>query len=866
LAGGLLAAGAGFAGRKPFAPADTPLRYPSARQYDLQHVKLDLAFDWEQREISGTATEVLVPLRSGVAEVTFHAVGLEVHRARLAGYPEDLGVSTDAAAETLTVTLPKAYGPDDRLEIAIEYSAHPKTGLYFVGPDDGYPNKPRQIWSQGETNDNRGWFPSWDLPDDRATSELLATVPATWTAVGNGRLVETVTRPDGRRTFHWQMDVAHSNYLTSVVAGELVRVADAWHDIPVEYYVPPGQEERARRSFGKTPDMLEFFSAKTGRPYPYAKYAQTTAIDFTSGGMENISATTQTVSTLHDEKDEEDFPSAGLVAHEAAHQWFGDLITCRDWSELWLNEGFASYFGALYAEHDKGTDELAAEIDEAREDYFAEDAEKYRRPIATRRFVEPNNLFDSTTYEKGALVLHMLRGMAGDEAFFAGIRRYVERFAGQTVTTADFQGAMEEATGLSLGPLFDGWVRGAGHPELAVRWDWSAEDRTVRLHVEQKQEITPETGLFAFPLEIAWVSSSGVETQRLAIEARQAQDFVISRGARPDTIVIDPNGWLLAKVDFTKPATEWIAQLVAAERLAPKLEAVRALAKLGGPETIESLSETLRTGRHRALRAAAATALGEIATKEALPPLFAALSGDRRDRENKVRAATALALAKFPGHGELIPKLAAVLGNDPSAKVRAAAAEALGAFTDHRAAAAAPLLQALDQTSHREVVRGAALAALAQIGEPRAWQPALRLATYGAPAESRGDAFAAIAVLGRTATEISGDAGFGAKRKGEALRALLGFLDDRDSRVRTRVYSALADLGDERALAALDRAALNGETFPQRERAAKAARKLRESLQGSGDLAGRLGRLEEESAKLHRELDALRAERQGGIR
>src|SRR6185295_2184876 len=507
---GLLAGPAG-ADRRAFAPPDVPARYPPERAFDLEHLKLDLRFDWDHRAIEGTATNVLHPLRAGLETVTFHASGLDVRRVRLAGAAADLTFRLDPSAETLAIDLDRAYAPADRLEIAIDYAAHPKRGLYFVGPDRGYPGKPKQIWSQGETDFNRGWFPSWDEPDDRATTELLATVPAAWTAIGNGKLLETLDRPDGWRTFHWRMDVPHSTYLTSVVAGELVRVADSWRGIPVEYDVPPGEEARARRSFGKTPDVLEFFSRATGRPYPYAKYAQATAVDFRWGGMENISATTQTIGTLHDEKDENDFPSTGLVAHEAAHQWFGDLITCRDWSEVWLNEGFASYFDALYQEHDRGADQLAIEIDDARDSYFREDGKEYRRPIVTRRFAGPDSMFDATTYDKGALVLHMLRGIAGDEAFFSGIRRYVERFAERTVTTADFEGSFEEATGLSLGAVFDGWVRGAGHPELDVRWEWLDAEKTARLHVEQTQEQTEETHLFAFPLEIAWAGAGGLE-------------------------------------------------------------------------------------------------------------------------------------------------------------------------------------------------------------------------------------------------------------------------------------------------------------------------------------------------------------------
>ena len=848
---GLLAGPAG-ADRRAFAPPDVPARYLPERAFDLEHLKLDLRFDWDHRAIEGTATNVLHPLRANLKTVTFHASGLDVRRVRLAGASADLAFRLDPSAETLAVDLDRAYAPAERLEIAIDYAAHPKRGLYFVGPDRGYPGKPKQIWSQGETDFNRGWFPSWDEPDDRATTELLATVPAAWTAIGNGKLLETLDRPDGWRTFHWRMDVPHSTYLTSVVAGELVRVADSWRGIPVEYDVPPGEEARARRSFGKTPDVLEFFSRATGRPYPYAKYAQATAVDFRWGGMENISATTQTIGTLHDEKDENDFPSTGLVAHEAAHQWFGDLITCRDWSEVWLNEGFASYFDALYQEHDRGADQLAIEIDDARDSYFREDGKEYRRPIVTRRFAGPDSMFDATTYDKGALVLHMLRGIAGDEAFFSGIRRYVERFAERTVTTADFEGAFEEATGLSLGSIFDGWVRGAGHPELDVRWEWLDAEKTARLHVTQTQEQTEETHLFAFPLEIAWAGARGLEVQRVGIAAKKEQDLLIPRPERPATIVVDPHGWLLADVHFDKPVAEWIAQLEAADHLAPKLEAVRALGEAGGAEAVAALAETLRKAPSYHLRGVAAEQLGEIGSDAALAPLVAALG----EPDSRARAGIVAALAKFPERTELAGRLAGILASDPSDAVRAAAAKALGAFADSRDQAAPPLLSALDHPSHRERVRAAAIEALARLGEPRAWDRARKLAAYGAPAESRGAAFKAIAILARDG-EVP-------RRKQQALRILEGFLNDPDYRARGGVFQALAELREAAALSDLERAAAHEEDFDQRRRAEAAARDLRQALAGGGDLRTRLGQLEEETAKLRREIDSLREHHEGG--
>src|SRR6185295_9512010 len=426
----------------PFAPAGTPARYMPTRQYDLQHLRLDLVFDWDAKSVAGTATNTLAPLLPGLDAVVFHAIGLDVQKVRVDGAERLFDV--DPQAGTLTVRLGRAYGPEDRLEVAVDYSANPQGGLYFVGPDKAYPGKPRQIYSQGETELNRYWFPSWDYPNDRATTEMIATVERPFTVIGNGELVEVDERPDGRRTYHWRMDVPHTTYLVSVAIGELIKVSDEWRGIPVDYYVPPSDdaEARARRSFGDTPGILEYYSTATGRPYPYAKYAQAAVIDYMWGGQENISATTQTARTLHDARAALDFTSEGLVAHEAAHQWFGDLLTCEDWSNAWLNEGFADYFTALYKLDAHGDDELAMEMDDLRARYLAEASQKYQRPIVTRRYADPVDMFDSHTYEKGALVLHMVRYLLGEEGWWKGIRSYVERFAGRTVTTADFQSAM----------------------------------------------------------------------------------------------------------------------------------------------------------------------------------------------------------------------------------------------------------------------------------------------------------------------------------------------------------------------------------------------------------------------------------------
>ncbi|HEX2643556.1 MAG TPA: M1 family aminopeptidase, partial [Thermoanaerobaculia bacterium] len=629
-----------------FAPLGQPPQYAPEHSYDLQHVRLELSFDLEAGTVAGTATNTVVPLLPGVDALVFHAAELQVQRVRTAG-PQggDLPFTLDPEARTLTVRLDRAYGPEDRLEIAIDYSAKPRTGLYFVRPDKGYPDKPRQVFSQGEPDLNRFWFPSWDYPNDRATTEMLATVKLPYEVIGNGKLVEVLDRTDGRRTFHWKMDIPHSTYLVSVVIGEFVRTADQWKDIPVTYYAPRELAQNARRSFGETPAMLDFFSQATGRPYPYPQYAQATVYDYMWGGMENISATTLTTRTLHGERAEPGYSSVGLVAHEAAHQWFGDLITCQDWAHVWLNEGFADYFEILYERHAHGEDEGDLVVDEGRNNYLKEAKNEYRRPIVTYRYPDPISLFDSHAYEKGAQVLHMVRYLLGEEGWSKGIREYVRRHAAQSITTEELLTSLEESSGVTLRPLFDQYVFGAGHPDLAVRWDYQPDRRMVHLEVRQTQERNEQVGFFSFPVEIALVGEAGTTVQRVPLLAKETQDLYLPAETRPRTVVFDPKGWMLKTVDFDKPAAEWIVQLDTAKDLLAKLEALRALGKLGGGEAVAALGKALREAPFHGVRTVAAEALAEVGTEAAL----AALRPGVQDRDGRVRAATYKAFGSFPG-------------------------------------------------------------------------------------------------------------------------------------------------------------------------------------------------------------------------
>jgi aminopeptidase N len=842
----LLSATPAPAQRQPFAPAGTPRQYMPARQYDLQHLRLDLAFDWDRKTVSGTATNTVAPLLQGLESLVFHAAELDIARVRLAG--RELPFTVDTTAETLTVRLDRPYGPADRLEVAIDYSARPRSGLYFVGPDKGYPDKPRQIYSQGEPDFNRHWFPSWDYPNDRTTTELVATVAKPLQVIGNGRLLGATDQPDGRRTYHWKMEQAHTTYLVSVVVGEFVRVADDWKGIPVEYYVPPGYEGQARRSFGNTPAMLEYFATSTGVPYPYAKYAQTCVADYMWGGMENITATTQTLRTLHDERAALDVSSEGLVSHEAIHQWFGDLVTSESWEHIWLNEGFADYFTALWYGHRSDADEYDWEMDRLARAYRAEDSTEYRRPVATRRYSDPIRMFDAHTYDKGALVLRMVHDLTGEEGWWKGVREYLARFANRTVTTEDFQSAFEEASGASLGPLLDGYIHGAGHPEIEARWDYQAEAGLVRLEVRQTQEQTADTGLFSYPVEIALVGEQETTFHRVPMLAREIQDLHIPSATRPRTVVFDPRGALLKTLEFDKPAAEWIVQLETAKPLAAKLQAVRALAELEGDETVAALARALTQEPFRGVRQVAAEALGQIGTEAALEALRAGLA----DKDSRVRTDILEELINFPDRRELIPLLTQALEKDPSYYARAAAATSLGAFEQARAEVVPRLVAALNQASHREVVRAASLQALAYLDPKAAYPHARRLARYGSPIDSRDEALLTLARLGHDDTA----------RRPEVRQALEGYLSDPDYVVRSSVYDALVELGDSAVIPVLEKKAKNEVDALQRHRAAEAVRRLRDQAEAEKPeqaLEERIKQLEREGEVLREQVRELQA-------
>ena len=582
----------------PFVKAGTPRQPERIRFFDVKHIKAKLVVDTANHELSGVVTHTLSPLHPLLTEVELDCgPDLKVTRVSVgtAAAPCTFGVK----GQKLTIKLDRPYGPADTLDLAVEYSGKPVRGLYFVDPAAGYPNKMLSFWTQGESEDTRCWLPCYDYPNERATSEMIITVPKPLFVLSNGMLAEKVDS-GATTTYHWKMDIPHVSYLISLAGAEFAVYHDRVGDLPLDYYVAKHIDEAtARRFMGHTPKMIRFFGEKTGQPYPYNKYAQVCVPDFVAGGMENITATTMTDSVLVDEIGALEGDSDSLVAHELAHQWFGDYLTSKDWSHLWLNEGFANYFAAIFTEEDKGDDVFRLEMHRTAGEYLVGDRFS-RRALVEERYRSSEDMFDGVTYSKGACVLHVLRGLVGEAAWWKGIQQYVAAHKLQIVETDDFRRAMETASGKDLKWFFDQWIYKAGHPELKVRWQYEDADQTLRVRVQQTQALDGQTPLFRLPTTLEITESAGAPRVIPILIDGRSHEFVVPCRTRPKMVEIDPRGWLLKEINFAKSDEEYLFQLEHAACVLGRLSAAAELIKKARTNTKIAAALSLAWKREKA--------------------------------------------------------------------------------------------------------------------------------------------------------------------------------------------------------------------------------------------------------------------------
>ncbi len=618
-----------------------------ARSYDVEHYIIRTSFDPANKSIRGETTVELKPLAPGFQAFELDAAGMTFESVTLE--PGGRELRWTQPKDRISITLDRPYSPSESIAVRLRYTASPRKGLYFVDalPASRYRPfaRPAQIWTQGEPEENHHWFPCYDFPDDKATSEQYITTAANEIAISNGELLETLTNPDGTRTFHWKMDQPHSSYLISLVVGNYSKLSDRYKNIPVDYYTYPGTETKARNAFGRTTQMMEWFSQRLQYDFPYNKYAQTVVDTFIFGGMENITATTQAdTEILSGEGNDASLSVDNLVAHELAHSWFGNLATCKDWANLWVNEGFATFFEAAYKEHASGRNDYLLEMRANASNYIFEDSSQYRRPVISYRYMNPIDLFDSTLYKKGGVVVHMLREVVGEEVFWKALNAYLNEYKYRNTDARDVQRTFERIYGKPLDWFFDQWLYKAGHPELKVRHSYNAQTRQLTLDVEQTQvpdALTP--AVFRLPgVEVEIGTTHGRKTERIDITKR-SESYTFKLDGRPRTVVFDKGERVLKSLDYPQSPEMTVYKLRESEDAMARTDAARSLSGMSG-----SLSEAEKRRIIRALRLAlsgdsfygvrleAAQALARFKSADALN----ALIEGTKDVDARVRTAS----------------------------------------------------------------------------------------------------------------------------------------------------------------------------------------------------------------------------------
>ena len=817
-------------GHKSFRLPESVAHYIPPREYRTVHRKIELAVDFGKRRIAGSCTLEIEPIMPGLKAARFDACELEVKRCLVDGET----VEFDYDNATLTVPLKPGKGA---YSVRVEYSATPKEGLYFTGPDAEYPNKGVQAWTHSEPESARFWFPCHDHPTDKSTSETVITVPKGFRVISNGNLVSVKEEGEGI-TYHWKEVVPHSTYLTSFAAGRFGEIAQDVGGIKLRYNFPESKRSDVLRYFGETPRVIQILEELTGMKYPYGKYDQTTVEDFIAGGEENINATTLAMNYYPEAGTEEDFQPAYatpfnnavyLVAHEAAHQWFGDWVTCSDWCHAWINEAYATYLQSLYVERTRGADEMKWGMRTREVEYFDEDETEYRRPIVDRHYVWPHDVFDHTLYRKGASMLHELRYLMGDEAFFRGIAEFLRRHSKGCADTDDMRKAMEAVSGLQLEEFFEQCFLKPGYPEFAVDYAWDENAKTATLHVKQVQDTSDGTPVFRLPCDIVFYVHGERKKFRTDLDAAD-QTLVFSLDSKPLVVEFDPERWLLKKVRFDKTIEMLVNQLDSSQDAWSRAEAATALGDTASEMAVSALKAAAVKEQFWDVRACAIRSLGEIGSDAALEALLdVGVPSERR-----VRRSLAKSLGSFKDE-RARRILVAFLDRDESPYVRCEAA--LGLAKCWPEGALPHLKRSMGVHSPNETLAEACLEAMGKLKDEEVKSIVDENLAYGKPTRARVGALKAIKARGRiTDDEVP------------QLKEILKH--DKEFRVRLYLISVLIrELADGRFTDAL-------KEVSKKERNGNIRRKALEvfyELTGAAEQSATLARLKAEVEQLKEE-------------
>jgi len=648
-------------------PVERPIYQASyTKKVDLIHTKLAVSFNWEKAELYGKADIILRPYFYATNNLELNARGMDIHQVALVenGNKKPLDFTYDSLL--ITIALDKNYTRNDTLTIFIDYTAKPddlKTGgsnaissdkgLYFINPKGEEKNKMPQIWTQGETESNSVWFPTVDASNQKMTNEIAITVAEKYATLSNGILINSEINGNGTRTDFWEMNQPHAPYLVMMAIGEYKVVKDKWRNIEVNYYVEEAFEPYAKDIFGLTPEMIEFYSNILGVDYPWQKYHQVVVRDYVSGAMENTSAVIfgdfvyQTKREMIDGSSGED-----VIAHELFHHWFGDLVTCESWSNLPLNESFATYSEFLWNEYKHGNDKAAHGLQQDLSGYLSQAKQTGPKDMIRFDYEDKEDMFDGHSYQKGGRILHMLRKYMGDEAFFASLKLYLDENKYTDVEMHQLRLACEKVTGEDLNWFFNQWFFAKGHPVLEINYEYNDSTKTQKVIVEQKQNFE-EVPLYKLPFKIDIYANGKKETKEVVVD-KVMNVFEFEASSKPDLVNVDADKMLLCeKTDNHKSTEEWAflyqptANYGALKmNYLDKYEAISKLQKSKEEIAITTLIKALND-EYEGIRNYALGSIKTVANAKPIETKEALLKLAKEDTNSKVRGNAIGALAKY---------------------------------------------------------------------------------------------------------------------------------------------------------------------------------------------------------------------------
>ncbi len=679
-------------------------RAANTMAFDLIHTTLDVRFDWAKQQLFGKAEITLKPYFYTTDKLVLDAKGFELRSVSLKKDGVLSALKYEYDKERIHITLDRPYTRNETVTVWVDYIAKPEEleaqgsaaitdakGLYFINPLGEDKDKPKQIWTQGETESSSCWFPTIDSPNQNMTQDIKMTVDSRYVTLSNGLLVSSRPNGDGTRTDHWKQTKPHAPYLAMMAVGEFAVVKDKWNGLDVDYYVEPAYEPHAKAIFGETPNMLNFYSDVLDYPYAWEKYSQVVVRDYVSGAMENTTATIHGEFLHRTDRELLDGDNERIIAHELFHHWFGDLVTCESWSNLPLNESFATYGEYMWLEHRHGRDEADKHGYQQMREYMASLAQTGPKDMIRFYYEDKEDMFDAHSYNKGGRILHMLRKTIGDEAFYQGLNLYLKQNEYRSVEMHQLRLAMEEVTGMDLNWFFNQWFFDDGHPDLSIMHEASADGKKYYVTIEQKQDVA-QFPLYRIPMDVDVYFGGGVTRHRIDL-TEQKQTFEFDVLGTPDLVIVDAEKMLLGNKDETLSEEQYIYMLKNAPLYLDKSEALNGLKGTSNQDAVSAIINLL-DDEFWGTRKAAINALKKLAVADTSSLKNKLIWLVQKDPKSSVRSeAVAFLGEKFSADANVRAVIEGAM-NDRSYAVLGAALKTIGDYDTQKAMSLAEAAEA----------------------------------------------------------------------------------------------------------------------------------------------------------------------------